>query len=426
MDSSSSSSSSSSSGSRQRRTLFFRGVIVCAAAAALSRQGGRRYIRTSAYWKRPRNYKAYYRLVRNCSDDLYQKYFHVSKSTFYFVLHTIRDHPRLQRNCRRGDYLKPEEQLAIALSYLAQGGSFSLVGGLWGCSVTSVHRCVNAVSHAIRARLSSFMALPSTDEEWQELVVGFSDFVRLRWGIQVGLPQVVLAMDGCQVPIMHAPPNTGHEFYNYKGFYSFNVHGVCDHRGVFRDVLAGLPGRCHDFYCFERSGLGRQLMDRGSNVVQAFERGARLLGGTTVPYLICADSAYPSRRYILPAFKPNETQGNAAYLSYNLKHGSTRNVIERAFGQVKSRFRCLHHGVRTYVTITPYIIMACFLLHNVCIIRGAPAVDPRGVPRYVRGVMAAQAHYPIRLHAPRRAAQAAVQEGRDIREAVVGFAFGVQ
>ncbi|KAJ9512247.1 hypothetical protein QJQ45_008182 [Haematococcus lacustris] len=79
MDSSSSSSSSSSSGSRQRRTLFFRGVIVCAAAAALSRQGGRRYIRTSAYWKRPRNYKAYYRLVRNCSDDLYQKYFHVSK-----------------------------------------------------------------------------------------------------------------------------------------------------------------------------------------------------------------------------------------------------------------------------------------------------------------------------------------------------------
>ncbi|GFH24346.1 DDE Tnp4 domain-containing protein [Haematococcus lacustris] len=249
-----------------------------------------------------------------------------NRSTFYFVLHTIRDHPRLQRNCRGGDYLKPEEQLAIALSYLAQGGSFSLVGGLWGCSVTSVHRCVNAVSHAIRARLSSFMALPSTDEEWQELVVGFSDFVRLRWGIQVGLPQVVLAMDGCQVPIMHAPPNTG------------------------------LPGRCHDFYCFERSGLGRQLMDRGSNVVQAFERGARLLGGTTVPYLICADSAYPSRRYILPAFKPNETQGNAAYLSYNLKHGSTRNVIERAFGQVKSRFRCLHHGVRTDVTITPYVI----------------------------------------------------------------------
>ncbi|KAJ9516428.1 hypothetical protein QJQ45_011099 [Haematococcus lacustris] len=76
MDSSSSSSSSSSSGSRQRRTLFFRGVIVCAAAAALNTC---RYIRTSAYWKRPRNYKAYYRLVRNCSDDLYQKYFHVSK-----------------------------------------------------------------------------------------------------------------------------------------------------------------------------------------------------------------------------------------------------------------------------------------------------------------------------------------------------------
>ncbi|KAJ9534773.1 hypothetical protein QJQ45_017196 [Haematococcus lacustris] len=169
MDSSSSSSSSSSSGSRQRRTLFFRGVIVCAAAAAL-----RRTPKLIPHTRCP-----------GCC---------CNRSTFYFVLHTIRDHPRLQRNCRRGDYLKPEEQLAIALSYLAQGGSFSLVvgrsrpgiintqvlipgtpylvGGLWGCSVTSVHRCVNAVSHAIRARLSSFMALPSTDEEWQELVVG--------------------------------------------------------------------------------------------------------------------------------------------------------------------------------------------------------------------------------------------------------------
>ncbi|KAJ9534908.1 hypothetical protein QJQ45_029530, partial [Haematococcus lacustris] len=242
MDSGSSTSSSSSghdmssvsSGSSNRRILFHRGIMVCAAAAAQRRQGGRRYFRSSHYWKRPRNYKAYYRLVRDCRDDLYQHYFHVSKASFNFVLTSIRDHPWLQRNCRRRDYLPPEEQFAIALSYFAKGGSFQLVGGHWGCSVTSVHRCVEGVSRAIRSRLSNFMAMPSTDGEWQELVVGFSDFVRLRWGIQQGLPQVALAMDGVQIPIMRAPPSTGHEFYNYKGFNSINVHCVCDHKGVAR------------------------------------------------------------------------------------------------------------------------------------------------------------------------------------------------
>lgn len=231
--------SSVSSGGSNRRALFHRGIMVCAAAAAQRRQGGRW---TSQYWKRPRNYKAYYRLVRNCQDDLYQHYFHVSKASFNFVLTAVRDHPRLQRNCRRQDYLPPEEQCAIALSYFAKGGSFQLVGGHWGCSVTSVHRCVEAVSRAVRSQLSSFMAMPNTDGEWQELVVGFSDFVRLRWGIQHGLPQVALAMDGVQIPIMRAPPSTGHEFYNYKGFNSINVHCVCDHKGVFRDVVAGFPG----------------------------------------------------------------------------------------------------------------------------------------------------------------------------------------
>ncbi|KAL6748882.1 hypothetical protein V8C86DRAFT_2442649 [Haematococcus lacustris] len=64
---------------RKRWLLLPLLTLDMSSAAGQRRHGGRRYFRSSHYWKRPRNYKAYYRLVRDCRDDRYQHYFHVSK-----------------------------------------------------------------------------------------------------------------------------------------------------------------------------------------------------------------------------------------------------------------------------------------------------------------------------------------------------------
>ncbi|KAJ9506815.1 hypothetical protein QJQ45_030420 [Haematococcus lacustris] len=391
----------------------------------------RPYVRTSVYWKRPRNYKAYYRTVRDCLDDRYPEEFHVTREVFYLVLEAISGDRLLQRQCLRRDYLPVEEQLAIALSYFAKGGTFSLIGGRWGCSKTSVSRCVRNVSMVIQSTLAGKMVLPQSDEAWAEYADGFSRFVEYRWGVRVGMPQVVLAMDGTQVRLLRKPPGTGHDYYNYKGFNSMNVHGVCDHRGVFCDVLAGFPGRCHDYYVLQRTGLWEHLLNPASPITQAFERGARRIGGRMVPYMICADSAYPPRRYILPAIRTTEAR-DQGQRTYNRKHASTRNVIERAFGQVKARFQCLHHGLRTEVDTAPYVIMACFLLHNICVMRGVQPMNPDDLLRRDEVLGEAVADFNRRLHEAQRqfphpahrgqVPAAALQEGRDIRDAVVLFA----
>ena len=60
---------------------------------------------------------------------------------------------------------------------------------------------------------------------------------------------------------------------------------------------------------------------------------------------------------------------------YNAAQTSTRSVIERGFGVLKHRFRCLHKsgGALTY---TPaklcQIILACSILHNICINGNVP------------------------------------------------------
>ena len=52
---------------------------------------------------------------------------------------------------------------------------------------------------------------------------------------------------------------------------------------------------------------------------------------------------------------------------YNKYHSSTRMVIERAFGQLKGRYRRLKY-LDVEVTNVPLIVMAACLLHNLCII----------------------------------------------------------
>ncbi|KAJ1161478.1 hypothetical protein NDU88_001963 [Pleurodeles waltl] len=60
---------------------------------------------------------------------------------------------------------------------------------------------------------------------------------------------------------------------------------------------------------------------------------------------------------------------------YNAAHRATHNVVERTFGLLKSRFRCLHKsgGALQYSPETTCRIVAtCAILHNIATTRGIP------------------------------------------------------
>ena len=67
--------------------------------------------------------------------------------------------------------------------------------------------------------------------------------------------------------------------------------------------------------------------------------------------------------------------------AYNTAHTKTRAVIERCFGLLKSRFRCLDRSGGTLLYTpekTCQLITAAAVLHNFCISRHLPA--PVDVP----------------------------------------------
>ena len=60
-----------------------------------------------------------------------------------------------------------------------------------------------------------------------------------------------------------------------------------------------------------------------------------------------------------------------SHKDFNLAQARLRNeATEKIFGQVKSRFRILHNGLRTSVKKSQLIIASCLLLHNMAQIFG--------------------------------------------------------
>lgn len=84
------------------------------------------------------------------------------------------------------------------------------------------------------------------------------------------------------------------------------------------------------------------------------------------------DSGYPLEPHLLTPFTQPATVPEE---NYDRSHIRTRSVVEHTFGILKSRFRCLHQsgGALQYnPTKCAKIIIACMVLHNLCVKRRVP------------------------------------------------------
>ncbi|WAR10387.1 HARB1-like protein, partial [Mya arenaria] len=164
---------------------------------------------------------------------------------------------------------------------------------------------------------------PTTLEERREASLGFYTLC--------GIPRVLGAVDGTLVPII-APHDNEEVYVCRKGYHALNIQAVVNSnmRFVFRHL---------------------ELNDVG---------------------MLLGDSGYPLRHYLMtPVLRPQGIQQTA----YNVAHARGRVVVERAFGLLKSRFRCLHK-TGGCLMFSPdkcaQIVTACIHLHNLCLDRHVP------------------------------------------------------
>ena len=93
------------------------------------------------------------------------------------------------------------------------------------------------------------------------------------------------------------------------------------------------------------------------------------LGVTVIRPLVVGDSAYPLKTWLLPVIKDNGAL-NRDQKKFNKELSKARIVSEHAFGLLKGRWRALLKRLDEDHWKTPNTIIACCVLHNICIIRG--------------------------------------------------------
>ncbi|KAK4388244.1 hypothetical protein Sango_2431000 [Sesamum angolense] len=137
------------------------------------------------------------------------------------------------------------------------------------------------------------------------------------------------ALDGTHVEVRVADSEKG-RYWNRKGQIFVNVLGVCDIEGKFIYVLSGWEGSAAD------SRILRDAVNRPT--------GLKVPNGN---YYLC-DNGYPNGegfltpyrgvRYHLKEWDRGGGGPQSPQELFNLKHASARNVIERTFGLLKTRW----------------------------------------------------------------------------------------
>lgn len=92
-------------------------------------------------------------------------------------------------------------------------------------------------------------------------------------------------------------------------------------------------------------------------------------------YTSLGDSGYGLRPWLLTPIP--DTAVDSPEERYNIRHRSTRSLIERCNGVLKLRFRCLlkHRVLHYSPQKASQIINACCILHNICIDRNIPEIQ---------------------------------------------------
>ncbi|KAJ1153138.1 hypothetical protein NDU88_005900 [Pleurodeles waltl] len=242
--------------------------------------------------------------------------------------------PDLMSATRHPTGIPPQVQVLSVLQFLASGSFQTTVAMAIGMSQPMFSNVLSRMFSALLNHMRSYIVFPQVED----LPTVKGDFYA-----QGHIPNIIGATDGTHVALV--PPHRSEQVYrNQKSCHSMNVQMVCLADQYISHVNAMFPGSVHDAYILRNS----------------------------------SDSGYPNLSWLLTPVRNPRTRAEERY---NEAHGQTRRVIERTFGLLKARFRCLHMtGVSLFYSPKKVcqIIVACCMLHNLALRQQVPFLQENG------------------------------------------------
>nr|CAD7206390.1 unnamed protein product [Timema douglasi] len=168
----------------------------------------------------------------------------------------------------------------------------------------------------------------------------------------MGFPGVIGAIDCTHIAIT-TPSEHEEQYFNHHGYHSINVQVICDRDLRAINLNARFPGSVHDQFIWCDSVIKGEM-----------ERLHRQRVGD---FFLIGDSGYAPEPWLLTPIT-NTVRGTPEAL-YTETHCSARNVIERFFGVLKGKFRCLLRDRTLHYAHAQSgkIIETCVILHNMMI-----------------------------------------------------------
>ncbi|XP_061400280.1 putative nuclease HARBI1 [Musca vetustissima] len=269
--------------------------------------------------------------------------FRVSKEVFRALLDMMEE--KWVAGCRTTQ-IRPDLKLGTFLRFLATGSYQQNLGNeaLTSTAKSTVSRTIAECQQIFEDHIcGQWIKKPTLTEERNTMEAFYE---------RTMFPGIVGCVDGTHIRIKSPGDELKALYYIRKGYYSINAMVICDHKMRITFVDARHPGSNHDAFVWERS-------DPDKCMQREFDNGKR-------NFWILGDGGYKLKPFLMT---PYRSPRDVAEKKFNKRHASAHNVIERCFGVLKNRFRCIigSRGLHYDAAKVVQIINACCALHNMCI-----------------------------------------------------------
>ncbi|XP_018351929.1 PREDICTED: uncharacterized protein LOC108754243 isoform X2 [Trachymyrmex septentrionalis] len=288
--------------------------------------------------------KNYVDMVKEFSDVEFKREFRISRVVFTYLLNLIQ--PNLEKPTGSGRCpIYPYLQLLVTLWTMATPDSYRSVCHRFNIGRATAWRAHRKVCAAIYSLADKFIKWPNIEEAQQT----WTD-VQYKHKF----PKVLGAIDDTHIRIQK-PKEHAENYINRNGHYSIHLQAVCDSTLKFIHCYAEQPGSMHDMCVFWLSDIPSMYTEK------FFPHNSHLIG----------DAGYALQKHVMVPYDNNDNDLSEAQINFNERLCSAHVMIKEAIGYLKGRFRSLEDKLyMKRMDLIPEYIIACCVLHNICILHG--------------------------------------------------------